>query len=149
MITPKRKKHSQVGLAGSKATDLPKLPSPTTRPLGLEGWTAFEPVLLGALAYQESLLPIGSHGSEKRFIFKRLAQTVGLEYRFCNVSLTNYEDPAGIPFLRKSGWIFLITTLSAVFDELMHHCRDVVSPREVAVCTILLIIMRFGGHDGI
>ena len=42
-------------------------PSLLTRPLGLEGWTQLEPVLLAALAAESPLLLIGSHGAAKSF----------------------------------------------------------------------------------
>ena len=97
--------------------DLPKLPSILTQPLGLEGWTAYEPVLLAALASEDPLLLIGPHGSAKSFLLERLAQTLNLEYRFYNASLINYDDLVGIPIPdeeRKS--LKYISTPSAVWD---------------------------------
>lgn len=76
---------------------LPPLPSLLTKPLGLEGWSRFEPVLVAALITEEPLLLIGSHGTAKSFFLERLAQTIGREYRFYNASLINYDDLVGIP----------------------------------------------------
>ncbi len=72
-------------------------PSVLTRPLGLLGWDKLEPVLLAALATAEPLLLIGRHGTAKSFLLERLAQALGLTYRFYNASLLNYDDLVGIP----------------------------------------------------
>lgn len=68
-----------------------------TQPLGLEGWTALEPVVLAALASEEPLILIGRHGSAKSFLLERLAQSLRLDYRFYNASLINFDDLVGIP----------------------------------------------------
>ena len=68
-----------------------------TKPLGLLGWDKLEPVLLAALATSEPLLLIGKHGTAKSFLLERLAQALGLTYRFFNASLVNYDDLVGIP----------------------------------------------------
>ena len=72
-------------------------PSLLTRPLGLEGWTQLEPVLLAALAAEAPLLLIGSHAAAKSFLLERLARALRLEYRFYNASLVNFDDLVGIP----------------------------------------------------
>ena len=97
--------------------DLPQLPSLLTKPLGLEGWVSYEPVLLAALASEDPLLLIGPHGSAKSFLLERLAQTLELEYRFYNASLINYDDLVGIPIPdeeRKK--LQYISTPSAIWD---------------------------------
>jgi MoxR-like ATPase len=78
-----------------KVANLPT--SLLTRPLGLEGWTQLEPVLLAALAAESPLLLIGSHGAAKSFLLERLARALRLEYRFYNASLVNFDDLVGIP----------------------------------------------------
>jgi MoxR-like ATPase len=112
-----KSKAKRVLPADHKAFDLPPLPSLLTQPLGLEGWTALEPVLLAALASEDPLLLIGPHGSAKSFLLERLAKMLGLEYRFYNASLINYDDLVGIPMPdedRKG--LHYISTPSAIWD---------------------------------
>lgn len=104
---------------GSTGTlfELPPLTSFLTRPLGLEGWTSLEPVLLAALASEDPRLLVGPHGSAKSFLLERLALTLGLEYRFYNASLINYDDLVGIPLPtedRRS--LQYISTPAAIWD---------------------------------
>jgi MoxR-like ATPase len=96
---------------------MPELPSLLTQALGLEGWTALEPVLLAALASEDPLLLVGPHGSAKSFLLERLAKSLQLEYRFYNASLINYDDLVGIPMPdedRKG--LHYISTPSAIWD---------------------------------
>jgi MoxR-like ATPase len=72
-------------------------PSVLTRPLGLEGWAKLEPVVLAALISGDPLLLIGKHGTAKSFLLERLAEALGLTFRFYNASLVNYDDLVGIP----------------------------------------------------
>ena len=104
--------------SGTANYDLPPLPSLLTQPLGLEGWTALEPVLLAALASEEPLLLIGPHGSAKSFLLERLARALGLEFRFYNASLINYDDLVGVPIPsadRKR--LEYISTPSAIWES--------------------------------
>jgi MoxR-like ATPase len=99
------------------AFSLPVLPSLLTRPLGLEGWTQYEPILVAALVTQDPMLLIGPHGSAKNFLLERLAQVLNREYRFYNASLINYDDLVGIPLPtedRKS--LRYISTASSIWD---------------------------------
>ena len=96
---------------------LPPLTSLLTRPLGLEGWTQYEPILVAALTTQDPMLLIGPHGSAKSFLLERLAQVLNLEFRFYNASLINYDDLVGIPLPtedRKS--LRYISTASSIWD---------------------------------
>ncbi len=68
-----------------------------TKPLGLEGWDHLETVLLAAVISETPLLLVGPHGCAKSFFLEKLAQALGLEYRFYNTSLINYDDLVGIP----------------------------------------------------
>ena len=68
-----------------------------TSPLGLHGWDHLESVLLAALITEEPLLLIGKHGTAKSLLLERLAESLGLDYRFYNASLVNYDDLVGIP----------------------------------------------------
>lgn len=68
-----------------------------TEPLGLFGWKHLEPVILASLITEMPMLLVGKHGSAKSFILERLAESLGMEYRFYNASLINYDDLVGIP----------------------------------------------------
>jgi len=68
-----------------------------TKPLGLEGWDHLEAVLLAAVVSETPLLLVGPHGCAKSFFLEKLAKALGLEYRFYNTSLINYDDLVGIP----------------------------------------------------
>ncbi|MEI7436252.1 MAG: MoxR family ATPase [bacterium] len=63
----------------------------------MEGWTHLDPILLAALTTAEPMLLIGRHGTAKSFLLERLAEALGLKYRFYNASLVNYDDLVGIP----------------------------------------------------
>ena len=97
--------------------NLPQLPSVLTKPLGLEGWAKFEPVILASLATEEPMLLVGPHGSAKSFMLERLARALGMDYRFYNASLLNYDDLVGIPLPNeeRTGLRYL-TTPSAIWD---------------------------------
>ena len=68
-----------------------------TEPLGLYGWNKAEPVILAALLSKEPLLLVGPHGCAKSFVLERLAESLGMAYRFYNASLINYDDLVGVP----------------------------------------------------
>jgi MoxR-like ATPase len=94
-----------------------EIPSLLTRPLGLLGWHKLEPVLLAALTTKEPLLLIGRHGTAKSFLLERLAQALGLVYRFYNASLINYDDLVGIPLPDETqSSLRCITTPTAIWD---------------------------------
>lgn len=96
---------------------MPALPSLFTRPLGLEGWTALEPVLLAALASGDPMLLIGPHGCAKSFLLERLAEALAMEYRFYNASLLNYDDLVGIPMPNEDRTALrYLTTPSAIWN---------------------------------
>jgi len=102
---------------GDKNKGLPPLPSLLSEQLGLEGWTQYEPVLLAALASEEPLLLVGPHGSAKSFLLERLAGALGLEFRFYNASLINYDDLVGIPIPSEDrAKLQYISTPSAIWD---------------------------------
>lgn len=96
---------------------IPPLPSLLTAPLGLEGWAKLEPVLLAALVTEEPMLLIGPHGAAKSFMLERLSQVLGMEYRFYNASLLNYDDLVGIPMPDASKTsIKYISSPTAIWD---------------------------------
>lgn len=95
----------------------PPPPSLLTRPLGLEGWSHLEAVVLAALASHDPLLLIGRHGTAKSFLLERLAEALGLEFRFYNASLVNYDDLVGIPVPDESQTsLRYISTPSSIWD---------------------------------
>ena len=103
--------------AASPAVRHSKNRSMLTRPLGLLGWERLEPVLLAALTTRDPLLLIGRHGTAKSFLLERLAQALGLEYRFYNASLINYDDLVGIPLPDETQTsLRYITTPTAIWD---------------------------------
>ena len=88
-----------------------------TRPLGLEGWTKYEPVLLAALTTEDPLLLIGPHGTAKSFLLERMAQVLEMEYRFYNASLINFDDLVGIPLPdEERKHLRYISTQSSIWD---------------------------------
>ncbi len=89
------------GLGPSAANGEPV--SLLARPLGVEGWSALEPVLLAALASSEPLLLVGRHGAAKSFLIERLAEALELEFRCYNASLIDYDDLVGIPVPDERG----------------------------------------------
>lgn len=96
---------------------LTKAASLLTKPLGLLGWDQLEPVLLAALATGEPMLLIGKHGTAKSFLLERLAQSLGLAYRFYNASLVNYDDLVGIPVPNaQQTSLHYISTPTAIWD---------------------------------
>ena len=103
--------------AASPAVKHRRIRSLLTRPLGLLGWEKLEPVLLAALTTKEPLLLIGRHGTAKSFLLERLAQALGLVYRFYNASLINYDDLVGIPLPDETQTsLRYITTPTAIWD---------------------------------
>jgi MoxR-like ATPase len=87
-----------------------------TQPLGLEGWSALEPVLLAALACAEPLLLVGRHGAAKSFLLERLAEALGLSFRCYNASLIDYDDLVGIPVPNDDGkGLHYIATPTAIW----------------------------------
>lgn len=92
-------------------------PSLLTGALGLEGWSDLEPVVLAALASREPMLLVGSHGTAKSFLLERLAESLGLTYRFYNASLVNYDDLVGIPIPDESRReLHYIATPTSIWD---------------------------------
>jgi MoxR-like ATPase len=88
-----------------------------TQPLGLEGWQGLDPVVLAALIAGDPLLLVGRHGTAKSFLLERLAEALGLEFRFYNTSLVNYDDLVGIPVPNEDQTALkYIATPSAIWD---------------------------------
>ena len=117
MSTRKFPAKTNTSKAASPAIKHRKIRSLLTRPLGLLGWEKLEPVLLAALTTRDPLLLIGRHGTAKSFLLERLAQALGLVYRFYNASLINYDDLVGIPLPDDTQTsLRYITTPTAIWD---------------------------------
>ena len=117
MSTRKSPAKTNASKAASPAVKHRKIRSLLTRPLGLLGWERLEPVLLAALTTRDPLLLIGRHGTAKSFLLERLAQALGLVYRFYNASLINYDDLVGIPLPDETQTsLRYITTPTAIWD---------------------------------
>jgi MoxR-like ATPase len=117
MSTRKTSAKSSRSSDASPAVKHRKIRSLLTRPLGLLGWERLEPVLLAARTTREPLLLIGRHGTAKSFLLERLAQALGLVYRFYNASLINYDDLVGIPLPDETqSSLRCITTPTAIWD---------------------------------
>lgn len=67
------------------------LVSPFNR-LSLQGIKGIAPILLAALATEEPLLLIGSHGTAKKLLLPSVSAALRLEFRHCNASLLNFDD---------------------------------------------------------
>ncbi|MSR47775.1 MAG: MoxR family ATPase [Planctomycetes bacterium] len=88
-----------------------------TRPLGIEGWSKIEPILLASLISREPLLLVGLHGTAKSFLLERMAEELCLEFRSYNASLLSFDDLVGIPMPDESGnALRYITTPTAIWD---------------------------------
>jgi len=99
--------------------EIPKSPNKSilTKPLGLEGWSSLEPIILAALISEDPLLLVGRHGTAKSFLLERLAQALNMSFRFYNASLVNYDDLVGIPIPRDNeDSLRYISTPTAIWD---------------------------------
>ncbi len=101
-----------------QSADVPARPrSLITEPLGVYGWTELEPIILAALASEEPMLLIGSHGTAKSLLLQRLAEALGITFRFYNASLINYDDLVGIPLPAPDNRsLVYIGTATAIWD---------------------------------
>ena len=115
--SPKAKAQPQKKRVARKATPHKKKTLELTCPLGLEGWSDLDPVILASLATEEPLLLIGKHGTAKSFLLERLASALDLEFRFYNASLINYDDLVGFPIPDESNSsLRYISTPSSIWD---------------------------------
>ncbi|MDP1947105.1 MAG: hypothetical protein Q8L77_06350 [Nitrospirota bacterium] len=76
------------------------LVSPFKR-LGLQGLKGIAQILLAALATEEQLLLIGSHGTAKNLLLPRVSAALKLEFRHYNVSRLNFDDLVRLPLPDK------------------------------------------------
>lgn len=62
-----------------------------TEPLGLFGWKHLEPVILASLITEMPMLLVG-YSNDGAFILKKLAETLGMKYRFYDASNITNDD---------------------------------------------------------
>src|SRR5205823_9191221 len=66
--------------------------------IGVYGYDAVEPIILGALVTEDPLLLIGKAGTGKTFLLNSLSEALGLEHRHYNASLISFDDLVGFPY---------------------------------------------------
>jgi len=76
------------------------LVSPFKR-LGAQGLEGIAPILLAALATEEPLLLIGSHGTAKNLLLPRVSAALKLESRHYDASRLNFDDLVRLPLPDK------------------------------------------------
>jgi MoxR-like ATPase len=112
-----------------RPTEPPAARISPTRALGIQGWTAQDPLILASLALEAPLLLVGAHGTAKTLLVERVARALGATFRHYNASLLNYDDLVGIPVPDEHGGLRFVGTEGAVwgagfvfFDEI-NRCR--------------------------
>lgn len=103
-----------------------------TKSLGLAGYESIEPVLLAALATEQSLLLLGNHGTGKSLLLQRVAEALGFKWRHYNASLLNFDDLVGYPLPDANGNLKFIETPASIwgaqavlFDEISRARLDI------------------------
>lgn len=104
-------------------------PQSLLRELGIIGIDQLEPVILAAIATEQPLLLIGTHGTAKSLLLSRLCEGLGLSWRHYNASLLNYDDLVGYPLPDDAGNLKFVQTpasiwgAEAVFIDEISRCR--------------------------
>jgi len=100
------------------------------RALSLFGLNHLDPVILAALADEQPLLLIGTHGTAKSALLNRVAEALGLRHRHYNASLISFDDLLGypVPNSEKTGLNYLRTEndlwdAESVFLDEISRCR--------------------------
>ncbi|NDE07335.1 MAG: hypothetical protein EBZ89_08090 [Chloroflexi bacterium] len=99
------------------------------RQLGIIGIDHLEPVILAAIATEQPLLLIGTHGTAKSLLLSRLCEALDLTWRHYNASLINYDDLVGYPLPDDAGNLKFVQTpasiwgAEAVFIDEISRCR--------------------------
>lgn len=105
------------GPAGAQATTIERQgPLPFSALLGIQGWSALDPILLASLALRAPLLLMGAHGTAKTLIAERIATALEQRFRHYNASLLNYDDLVGIPVPDEQGGLVYLGAAGAVWD---------------------------------
>ena len=120
---------SRAGATRSGKSAFPAGKSGLLRDLGVFGLDHLESVVLAALATEEPLLLVGSHGTGKSLLLTRLAEALGLSFRHYNASLLNFDDLVGFPLPQADGELRYVQTPASIwgagaviFDEI-NRCR--------------------------
>ena len=104
-------------------------PQSLLRQLGIIGIDHLEPVILAAIATEQPLLLIGTHGTAKSLLLSRLCEALDLSWRHYNASLINYDDLVGYPLPDAAGNLKFVQTpasiwgAEAVFIDEISRCR--------------------------
>ncbi len=98
------------------------------RALNLYGLDHLDPVLLAALADEQPMLLIGTHGTAKSEMLNRVAAALGLAHRHYNASLISFDDLLGYPVPDEEGVRYLRTPADlwdaeSVFLDEISRCR--------------------------
>lgn len=150
--------------APKKPIEEPKVsakPSILTKPLGLEGWSSLEPIILAALISEDPLLLVGRHGTAKSFLLERLAQALNLSFRFYNASLINYDDLVGIPIPKDDNSLKYIATPTSIWEaevvfideisrcrpELQNKLFPIIHEKRVQGIALEKLIYRWGAMN--
>ena len=126
-------KARRVGLTDEAKARLAEAPHQTLvspfKRLGLQGLEGIAPILVAALATEESLLLISPHGTAKSLLPTRVAAAPRSEFQHYNASLLRFDDLLGFPMPGKDGRLEYIKTPAAmwsagavIFDEIS-RCR--------------------------
>ena len=85
------------------------------RQLGIIGIDHLEPVILAAIATEQPLLLIGTHGTAKSLLLSRLCEALDLTWRHYNASLINYDDLVGYPLPDDAGNLKFVQTPASIW----------------------------------
>lgn len=89
------------------------------RELGLYGFDQIEDLILAGLVTGDPVLLVGTHGTAKTMLCKRLASALGLKFIAYDASKALFEDVIGFPnpYDIKNGRIEYVSTPISIYDK--------------------------------